>query len=157
MRYSRDIDSSAFVTVMADASFCPDTKSMGYAGWVKFGANGETRELFGTSRTVNHSFEAEVEALERVLEYVIGHVPIQHKRIVVQSDCIGALENIRERWGRRFRRRGAISFRTKHVKGHTTRVEPRFKLQCWLDKKAKEHMRALRDETPLTPASNIEG
>lgn len=142
----KPIDSSKFVTVMADASFCPQTKVMGFAGWVKYGAEGATKEIFGSSRTVNHSFEAEVEALERTLEYVHGNIPVQHKTLVVQSDCIGALEHIKDRWERRFKRKGVRYFRTKHVKGHTHgRPEPRFKLQRWLDKKAKERMRGLRE------------
>ena len=139
------VKSENYVTIMTDASFCPDTKSMGFAGWVKYGKDGETREIFGRSRTVTHSFEAEVEALERVLEFVLGNVSVQHKTVIVQSDCIGALENIKDRWERRFKRKGARYFRTKHVKGHTTRSEPRFKLQRWLDRKAREHMQMERD------------
>lgn len=140
----RSVNSQSFVTIMADASYCPNTGSMGFAGWVKYGL-GDTKEIFGTSRTVKHSLEAEIEAIERTLEYVIGQIPIQHKKIVVQCDCIGALEAIQGRWDRRFRRKGAIGLRTKHVKGHSNRNEPRYKLQKWLDKKAKEKMRALRD------------
>jgi len=61
------------------------------------------------------------------------------KRIVIQSDCTGALEAIKPDL-ERLKRMGAQAAYTKHVKGHRGHATARNSVNTLCDRKAKEQM-----------------
>lgn len=136
-----------YITVFADASYCPDTGASGYGWWIKFGSPAETlRGSSGGSTTSSH--HAEVEALRAALRSVSALDPqhLQDKTLVVQSDCTGALFEIQAELhslAQKLRLRKAY---TKHVKGHHGYADARASVNTYCDNAAKREMRRRRNQ-----------
>jgi ribonuclease HI len=145
------------VTIIADASHCPDTRAAGYGFWVasergKRGGGGSMRG------TVDSSSAAEMMACVNALFHgcFMGLVqPGDH--VLVQTDCIAAIQAFegqrnsltkdeREavRSFRSLRKEKSVSVSFRHVKGHTKRTEARYVTNNLCDKRAKEGMRRSR-------------
>lgn len=136
-----------YITIFADASFCPDTKAWGYGFWVKWGAPAQTHVGHGGGAHCPGSLEAEVRALEAALEWITSEcIPgdTKGKFIVVQSDCTGALARIQQKFGEFKYVTGAARVYTKHVKGHQGYKCARSSVNTLCDRKAGEHMRFYR-------------
>ena len=147
------------VTVITDASYCPETKAAGFGYWAvsqrmrKYGG-GPLREL------PRNSQEAEMLAIvNAVIKACESGVAEAGDEILIQSDCLGALNTFE---GKRTRvadwEQGIVDglavfgielnlfFRYRHVKGHTNGATPRLWVNNLCDKHAKEGMRERRSQ-----------
>lgn len=144
MPVGQRFDPSKFVTLFTDASFCPRTRAWGWAAWVKYGAPAETLRLSGGGKHCQGSNQAEFLALKYGIQAVATQVPVEGKVIVVQSDCVSALERIGIN---PLTEAGAVAVRKKHVKGHQGLKCPRSAVNTWADHEAKQEMLKRRAET----------
>lgn len=136
-------DPGKFITLFTDASYCPNTRAWGWAAWIKYGAPAETLRLSGGGSGCQGSNQAELLALQHGIEAVADKVPVEGKVVVVQSDCIGALESIGVN---PLTLAGALGVRKKHVKGHQGVKCPRSAVNTWTDRAAREEMLKRRTE-----------
>lgn len=127
-------------TVIADASFCPDTRAGGWACWVSH--QGPAVKKAGRfHRLPKNSTEAEAWALLNGIWYA-ARLGATH--ILGQSDCKMAMVSIERRKSYK-----GIPFEElvlRHVKGHSRRTEPRFYVNNWCDREARKVMRKWRNE-----------
>ena len=138
-------DPSLYITVFADASHCPRTKAYGWCWWLKHGRPAKTELGVGGGLPLKGSYQAEVEALRAGLLFIQQSLSkeLKGKRIVIQSDCTGALEAIKPEMAA-LRRLGASMVYTKHVKGHQGHATARNSVNTLCDRKAKEQMKLWR-------------
>ena len=134
-----------YVTLFADASYCPDTQAYGWCWWLKYGNPAKTEVGVGGGMWVQGSNQAEIEALRAGIAFVAENLGagLKGKRVVVQSDCTGALEVIKpELQG--LRQLGAAAAYTKHVKGHQGHKTARNSVNTLCDRLAKQEMKTRR-------------
>ena len=91
------------------------------------------------------SNQAETEALRAAIAFVSKHLgeKLKGKRVVVQSDCVGALAAIKPELDG-LRRQGAAAAYTKHVKGHQGHKTARNSVNTLCDRLARQEMKAHR-------------
>ncbi|MGY2462300.1 RNase H family protein [Vreelandella sulfidaeris] len=133
-----------FVTVFCDASHCPNTLATGWAVWMKLGSPPETKRLSGALPGVKDSQNAEIIALEEALAHLETRLDLKDQIVVIESDCLGAIDAIRDR-ALRLTALGAKYVKLKWVKGHQGVKCARSAVNTWCDSEAKRNMRALRD------------
>lgn len=142
-------DPNKFVTVFCDASFCPETGAAGWAGWVKYGADGDTLRCSGRLEHCPNSTEAEKLAIvETVKKAQLVHVDFHKKVVIIQSDClsaIGVLENNRVIERMLLSEQPEV-IKLKHVKGHQGHKCRRSSVNTWCDREARRKMREARNE-----------
>lgn len=126
-----------FVTLFTDASYCPNTGAWGWGAWVKYGAPAETLRLSGGGFCCQGSAQAELLALKQGIDAVASRVPVEGKLVVVQCDCVSALEAVGVN---PLTRAGALGVSKKHVKGHQGVKCPRSAVNTWTDRAAREEM-----------------
>ena len=150
------------VTIIADASFCPDTNVAGYGYWIasergKQGGGGEMKSL------VEGNIAAEMQA-------VVNAIHIAHRlqlvqatdEVLIETDCIAAIDAFDgkrknlplQEWDavrvlRRPRSEYDLRIVFRHVKGHTGKKEARYITNHLCDKRAKEAMRRARARVQL--------
>ncbi|QWS69884.1 RNase H [Vibrio phage vB_VpS_PG28] len=145
-KYNRDAvlkngDTSAlFITVFTDASWCPDTKAYGCAYWVKIGAAVHGTEYAWGGYNCKSAEDAELEALEKSVEVVLQSKAFVDKVIVLQSDCLNALNRLRLPPSFKLARH----VKKKHVKAHTNHQTKRTSINAKMDRMAKEKMKVYR-------------
>lgn len=144
------------VTIITDASHCPNTLAGGYGVWV---AGSKGKKSFGGPMTgTKDSSEIEAKAICNGIWHGIQSGLIQRGDVVLmQTDCQAALLLLQ---GKRGPRNDAeydvldwftdttisnellVTFR--HVKGHTNKQDARFKAQYHCDRIAGIHMNSER-------------
>lgn len=147
-----------WITVIADASFCPDTGKAGYGYWIasqrgKLGGDGVL--LDEPVNNVSAEMMALLMALHDARESGILH---NNDAILLQTDCypaidafqgarrnISAQERMLVRYFKEIVARYCIHIRFKHVKGHTENPEARFVTNKICDLRARKRMREARD------------
>ena len=145
------------VTVIADASYCPNTGAGGYGFWAvsERGRQGGGGSFKGR---VDGSSAAEMMALANALFQTLGRgIAKAGDHVLLQTDCQSAIDAFESRRvnmtndERRAKKefftlkkasRVTVSFR--HVKGHTTRTEARYVTNNLCDQRAKDGMRLAR-------------
>lgn len=155
------------VTIIADASHCPETKVAGYGFWIasgrgKFGGGGAMRSK------VDNSTIAEMQAVVNSLWIALDKGFAQEgDEILIQTDCLAAIQafgsqrylSADEQKVTRALRGLADNFKLKlklkHVKGHTTRAEARFVTNNCCDKRAKAAMRKARTQHNINQCKEI--
>jgi ribonuclease HI len=89
----------AMVTIITDASFCPDSRAAGWAAWIK--ADGRDSALVSgplTKTAPASSGEAEFFAVANALFKAVKDGFIgQRDKVMIQSDCVAVLETML--WG----------------------------------------------------------
>ena len=138
-------DGDKYITLFADASFCPQTKAYGWCYWIKHGTPSTTVIKSGGGFRIRSSLEAEIEALRQGIREIYSMGKIKGKRIVVQSDCLGALFKIGKEL-EALKGVGAASAYTKHVRGHQGHKDARSSVNTQCDKLAGIEMREFRKE-----------
>lgn len=139
----------SYVTVFADASYCPQTGAYGWCFWVKFGSPAQTKVHHGGGAYVLNSLMAEVEALLKALEFVES-IPLDGKIVVLQSDCTGALNFPRVKsLMEKLVQLGAKRAYVKHVKGHQGTKDPRSAVNTMCDRNARNQMRKHRKKVTI--------
>lgn len=150
------------VTIIADASFCPDTQAAGYGFWIacergKKGGGGEMKNPPSTN------IAAEMQAAVNALHIAIRHGLVQaDDDVLVQTDCMAAIDAFEKRRRNlsqhekeavdvieRLRRHHRLTLVFRHVKGHSGRKEARYVTNHMCDKRAKEAMRLARARIQL--------
>lgn len=126
-----------YITVFADASFCPDTRAYGWCYWIKYDEGRSVVESGGGTNIVSAE-HAEIEGLKQAIKEVKRMVFFD-KIIVIQCDCTGALRKI-EHLVQGFLGMGARKAYTKHVKGHRGYADARSSVNTLCDRKAREQM-----------------
>lgn len=137
-------------TVIADASFCPETKAAGWAVWIA-ADNGKHKTSGRFKAQPISSGAAEVLAALNgiVLAYAMGA-----RDILIQSDCIEVGSMVTKgKWDYamiRSTRFPDAKVRYRHVKGHTKDEAARSWVNRWCDEEAKKHMKEQRRELKCT-------
>lgn len=150
------------VTIIADASFCPDTNVAGYGFWIasergKQGGGGEMK------CRVDGNIAAEMQAVVNAL-YIAHRLQLVQAadEVLIQTDCMAAIDAFEgkrrnlpaQEWEavkvlRRLRSDHSLRVVFRHVKGHTGKKEARFVTNHLCDKRAKEAMRRARARVQL--------
>lgn len=145
------------VTIIADASHCPETGAAGYGWWTacgrgKRGGGGQIKEK------VDRASAAEMIALVNALHLSVKEGLVQTgDYVLLQTDCLAAISALlstrtrlsedEKRAKRAFfelKKKVNFVFTLKHVKGHTNRPEARFVTNNLCDARAKKGMRLAR-------------
>lgn len=156
------------ITVITDASWCPDTRCAGWAAWVVCDKVRVQNSGF-VMPTVNSSGDSEFIALVHGLDLALqSFKPVSQTRILMQSDSLDALRHFGNRtkqqslaapigqwWLRQAHIRmqqllatsgACMVYETRHVKGHSNSKQgARFYVNNWADEEAKKQMRTIRD------------
>lgn len=146
------------VTIITDASFCPNTLAGGYGVWV---ASNRGRGTFGGPLTgTKDSGEAEAKAACNGLHHAItnGYV-MRGDRVLIQLDCIPAIELFTRKrkarmaekealdWMERIAKANDLTLQFRHIKGHNNRCGAnRTKAQNKCDDTAGMYMRLERQK-----------
>jgi ribonuclease HI len=128
-----------FITIFADASYCPDTGAAGYGGWVKHGNPAQTLEFFGPI-TASNSTMAEVEAILITTSFIpILGIDTYNKIVVITTDCTSAIDIINKQ---RLLDKviPGVQFKLKHVNGHRGTETPRNAVNTKCDRLAYNSM-----------------
>lgn len=148
------------VTVFSDASWCPRTKVGGWGAWAKSGRVQWGVQFSGAfRRQANDSNEAELMAAACALASVLGsevatagdtilfEIDNEHAlRLVTHDEQVeirarSALEREAIEVLLELKSRHALTFKTRHVKGHSGRQRrDRFGVNELCDRLAKKHM-----------------
>lgn len=144
------------VTIITDASFCPDTFAAGYGVWV---ASDRGRGTFGGPlHGVTDSGEAEIKAACNGLHHAIsnGYV-MRGDRILIQLDCMPAISVLSRKckprhkevealeWIERIASSNGLTLLFRHVKGHNKNcAKPRTLAQTKCDETAYMYMKMER-------------
>lgn len=140
---------SLFVTIFADASYCPDTGCYGWAVWIKYGQPAQTLRLTGSGwrdhptrpLEIRSSDDAEKLALDTAVRALRHYkVPLDRAIVVLQSDSVSALAKVRTKPIKKL----VAEIRTKHVKGHRGFRCARSSVNTWCDREARRKMRERR-------------
>ena len=146
------------VTVISDASYCPDHRVAGYGYWIacarrKVGGGGQIVHEVGDVNT------AEMMALANTLWHGISEqIILPGDTILFQTDSLGAidrLQNIKrvatteqqktvQAYFEKTISRLDLAVQFRHVKGHTVLTDARYVANRMCDKRAREQMRAAR-------------
>ena len=150
------------VTIIADASFCPETSVAGYGFWIacnrgKLQGSGEMKLMCRDN--IAAEMQAVVNAVHRAVK---KNLVLKHDEILIQTDCQAAIDRFKEHpnrlhqeyfdcWRRLERLKVDHNLRVqyRHVKGHTNNSEPRFKANNLCDRLARKAMREARDKIKL--------
>lgn len=145
------------VTLMTDASHCPDSGAAGFGFWCA----SDRGKLAGGSAfrgAIKDSYEAEFKGVANSLKAAINAgLILNGDKVLIQLDCIGVITCI----GRKNKPRADVivvldyiqniakehelTLLCRHVKGHTKRLEGnRFKANNHCDIRAKNAMREAR-------------
>lgn len=150
----------ARVTIIADASWCPNTHAGGYGFWIasdrgKQGGSGAFRD------TVVSSTAAEMMALINALHHACKVNLVQeHDGVLMQTDCQDAIRYFEGKhpiynprreeeqklvvYFNELLSKAGVSVSFRHVKGHTDGREPRLYINNKCDEFAKRAMRKMR-------------
>lgn len=156
------------ITVITDASWCPETKCAGWAAWVVCDGQ-RLQNSGGVMPQVASSGDAEFIALVHGLNLALQSFrPQKRTKILLQSDSLDALRHFENRikqqstlapiaqwWVRQAQIRldqlsdstvERMLYETRHVKGHSNSKQgARFYVNNWADEEAKKQMRRVRD------------
>jgi ribonuclease HI len=146
------------VTIIADASYCPDTGAAGYGFWIA-SARGRRSGSGSVRQPVTSSISAEMMAMVNGFHQACVWGLIQPKdSLLLQTDCqsaIHAFQNMRFRMSTeevavvaRMRLIAAtydVETSFRHVKGHTSGKTPRTWVNNECDRLAGAAMRVTRE------------
>lgn len=137
----KDSERDLFITCFVDASYCPQTGAWGFCCWIKYGKTDKPEIIVKGGKEVSHSTNIEIKALRFVVHYLEQNYAIKDKVIVIQSDCISALEGLHVD---DLYRLGAKFIKKKHVRAHTGHKTNRSKVNRLVDSRARKEMRRQR-------------
>ena len=134
-----------FVTIFADASFCPNTKAAGFGGWAKYGQQGTVFKAGGRLYQCQTPTDAEYEAILEMLRRMIKrNIPVEKTILVIQSDCKPAIQRCKTRRPREIFDLPVRAIKFKWVKAHQGGVNARSYVNEFCDETAKYYMRGER-------------
>jgi len=159
-----------FITILADASFCPDTKVGGFGCWVA-GSRGKRSFQGMLNGFIDNNNCAEMMAVVNALFLARKNLLVDvGDRVLIQTDCTAAImafigsrqpstaqEQTVVEWYRRIQVESELKITLKHVKGHSKRNEGRFVSNNICDKQAKQEMQRARNLLKLNEIRNRTG
>lgn len=133
-------------TIICDASWCPNTKSGGWAVWITTSIGYDANRKRIKRSGVFHEKPRGAEEAERWACYNGLWLAAQEgvKRALIQTDCLNVVQRRGPDWDQVTKFLGEMEIRWKHVKGHTDNPESRFYVNRWCDREAKRRMRIQR-------------
>ena len=151
------------ITIITDASFCPNTKAAGYSCWIA--SNGGKKAFEGPLNAPRDNNVAETMAIVNALWHGFKAGLIKAKsNILIQSDsetAIGILKGEKVASNQQYRdavayvqglvSRYSLTLRYKHVPGHTKGADSRTRAQNHCDVAAKRQMLRQRAEILALP------
>jgi ribonuclease HI len=146
------------ITLIADASFCPNTGAGGYGWWAasergKRGGGGQMRDR------VCNSSAAEMIAVVNGLYMAIQCKIVQEgDHILLQTDCMSALDVFLRKRSKKLnksetaaftklyelKKQHRLTYSFRHVKGHSNVKEARYITNNLCDERARKGMRLAR-------------
>jgi ribonuclease HI len=147
------------ITIVADASYCPDHKLAGYGYWIASSRGKQAGGgVCGISGEVANNTVAEMMAVCNALWHALKSNLLQSgDRLLIQTDCLAAIGafdgsrsslNQQERDAVHYMRNASsrydIEIFYRHVKGHSATMDARSESNRRCDAKAKECMREER-------------
>lgn len=149
------------ITIIADASHCPDTHAAGYAYWMA----SDRGKLFGSGSMHNpcdSSVIAEMMALVKGVYYGIKDGIIHPgDKLCMQTDCVGAIQKLQKlqnvspaeevvtKYFNKITSQLSLTFYFTHVRGHTKVQDGRSFINRKCDKKARHHMQLMRSSLKI--------
>lgn len=147
--------SPVLVTIISDASHCPDTLAGGYGCWIA--SNRGSKEFGGPLNDAMDSAEIEAKAACNALHYAITNGLVKRRDVIlIQVDALAALEMFNGRrkprlreleileWINNIAARNDLTLRYRHVKGHTNNRDARSRAQQKCDDLARQYMQQER-------------
>lgn len=135
-------------TVIADASWCPKTRSAGWAVWLT-PDEGERVKRYGQFKELpKTSNEAELWALLNGMHFAYSSGV---RILIAQTDCLAAFNSHMKGtviYPHISENLPGLSVTFRHVKGHTSTKDKRSYVNRWCDMHARAVMRAMRDRKP---------
>lgn len=147
------------VTIICDGSYCPDEKVAGYGFWIassrgKLGGGG----VCAPGHVVSNNTVAEMMAMCNSVWKALESGLLRHSdEVLLQTDCIAAIRAFQQlrynlieqelnavKYMQRIEKEWGISFKYRHVKGHSQVEDARSITNRVCDKTAKEYMRIER-------------
>lgn len=154
------------VTIISDASFCPNTKAAGYGGWVV--CNRGNNANGGPLRGAPDNNAAETMAICNVIwEGMKAKLIHPGDHLIVQTDCSTAIKVYKEaswkseqegvafKWLNDQLRKYNLTIEFRHVKGHTSTQDQRSKAQRFCDERARSAMRLERSKIRLQECKEL--
>lgn len=133
-------NSDKYITCFVDGSHCPNSKSWGIAIWIRFAGDLPKTYIF-QGNDIKRSSDVEFMGLSKVVDILVNNYTIQEKVIIIQSDCLSALNSIDTKI---LNKKGATFVKLKHVRAHTSTRTKRTKVNALVDRLAKEAMKTVR-------------
>lgn len=147
------------VTIIADASFCPDLKVAGFGYWIA-SDRGKTGGGGALKGTIANNVVAEMMAVCNGLHQAIFKgLVLAGDEVLLQSDCRPALDafaRVRSKLSEAEHRvvmaldklisSGNLDVTYRHVKGHSKDKASRYVANECCDKRAKKHLRKARGQ-----------
>lgn len=155
------------ITILADASHCPDTKAGGYGYWIasERGKKGGSGPFKGR---IPNSTIAEMMAIANSLYDAVRHCLVQENdSILFQTDCEAAIYGFTGKRSvtqdeakvvnfiKKVTRRMNLTVSYKHVKGHTSNKQARFAANNACDRAARKAMRKARNLVRIEDAKRL--
>lgn len=140
----RGLDPDGYITIFSDASFCNKTKASGFGGWVRLPTESRAHITRGAYSSRDNNV-AELEGINRTLWFAMTKTSFDGVRVVIQCDCEWALREFIDKHMEMLRDLNPKSIKIKHVKGHQSFNNPRYKVNNMCDQIAKQEMVRFRD------------
>lgn len=156
------------VTVITDASYCPEYKVAGYGFWIacergKQGGGGQMKT------TVENNIIAEMQAVANSLYQAVRLGLVQQgDEVLLQTDCIPAIDAFTMKRTKlisaehevirvltNIQTNYFLTLEFRHVKGHTDKQGARYITNKLCDKRAKDAMRKARDHVRIQQLKEI--
>ena len=157
-----------WVTIIADASFCPETGKAGYGFWIASSRGKLAGDGAMLVPKVKNNIAAEMMALLNAMQAGIKkEIILIGDNLLLQTDCQPAIDaflrlrnNISKQelelvdWYDTFCSNHNLTIKFKHVKGHSNDPASRYVVNNICDRKAKRNMRRARDEFLIQQLGN---
>lgn len=144
------------VTIITDASFCHESKASGYGVWVA--SHRGKKEFGGPLRDLPGSGEAEYVGIARGLYHALeSKLALPGDTILIQNDLQPAINFLNggrgegvdkkyevKAWIDAIAKKYNLSISYKHIKGHTSQKDRRYKSQNKCDRRAYAEMQKER-------------
>ncbi len=155
------------ITILADASHCPDTKAGGYGYWIasERGKKGGSGPFKGR---IPNSTIAEMMAIANSLYDAVRHCLVLEKDVILfQTDCEAAIYAFTGKRDVNQEEAKVINFvkkvirgmnltvSYKHVKGHSSNKQARFAANNACDRAARKAMRKARNLVRIEDAKRL--
>lgn len=155
----------SLVTIVCDASHCPDTKVHGVGGWINAGPErGVLAVEDGFNLGLDNSTKAEMHAIVHTLQKGIDAKLVRNRdKVIITTDCQGCIDHANMNSNflymdelRSIQKAYGLRFDFRHVKGHSSKQDARSKANRHCDERAKRAMKGMRASAiaPARPEAN---